>query len=364
MSNKKKEKVAVGLSGGVDSSVTAALLKDKGYDVIGLSMVIYDDNIKIKDTGGHACYGPDEKSDLVSAKSVCEKLDIPFYVIDLKKEFSKFVIKYFRDEYLGGRTPNPCIVCNRKLKFGFMLEKARDAGIDFDKFATGHYARIIESNGRYMLGRSLDASKDQTYFLYSLSKELLSCILFPLGEYNKKDVREIARSIGLNTSDRPESQDFITGGDYSPFFKHGEVNKGDIVNDKGEVLGRHKGIIHYTVGQRKGLGISSPEPLYVFEIDVNNNRIVVGKKSSLFSKGLIAENINLLSIDEIKGPMEVSVKIRLQHTAAPAILSPNGEGKAEVIFKEPQLSITPGQSVVFYDGDIVLGGGVIERSIN
>lgn len=364
MNNRKNERVAVGLSGGVDSSVTAALLKDKGYDVIGLSMVIYDDNYNIEDTGGHACYGPDERGDIKSAESVCRKLNIPFHVIDLKKEFNSFIIKYFRNEYLDGRTPNPCILCNRKMKFGFMLEKARDAGIKFDKFATGHYARIIRDRGRHLLARPLDTGKDQTYFLYSLSRDLLPGIIFPLGDYNKKDVRQIARSAGLNTSERPESQDFIAGGDFSPLFKPEEVQKGDIVNQKGEVLGKHKGIIHYTVGQRKGLGISFPEPLYVSEIDVKNNRIVVDEKSSLFSKGLSVIDINLISIDEIKEPMEVSVKIRLQHEAAPAILTPRGNGKAEVVFNEPQLAVTPGQSAVFYDGDIVIGGGIIEGAIN
>lgn len=363
MNYNKKETVAVGLSGGVDSSVAAALLKDKGYNVIGLSMAIYDDNIKIEYRGGHACYGPHESDDISSAESVCKKLDIPFYVIDLKKEFNSFVIKYFRSEYLGGRTPNPCIVCNRKLKFGFMLEKARNSGIEFDKFATGHYARIIKDHGRYMLAKPLDAGKDQTYFLYSLSREQLPEIIFPLGEYNKKDVRGIARSIGLNTSRRQESQDFIAGGDFSPLFKPEEIKKGDIVNDRGEVIGKHKGIIHYTVGQRKGLGISHPEPLYVSEIDVHNNRIVVDKRSSLFSRGLTAGDINLISIDEIKEAVEVSVKIRLQHKAAPAVLFPDGKGKVKVIFDKPQLAVTPGQSAVFYDGDIVLGGGVIGSSI-
>jgi tRNA-specific 2-thiouridylase len=326
-------------------------------------MQIYDENIKIDVAGKNACYGPNKKNDLASARAVCESLDIPFHIIDLRKEFTGFVIKYFRTEYLEGRTPNPCIVCNRILKFGFMLKKARETGIDFDVFATGHYARIVEEGGRFLLKRPVDILKDQTYFLYSLSQSQLGCIIFPLGNYNKTDVREIARSIGLHTSDRPESQDFISGGDYTPFFREGEINEGDIVNKAGKVLGRHRGIIYYTVGQRKGLGIAAPNPLYVSEIDVENNRIIVSDQSEIMAKGLIAKDINLISVGNLDKPVRVEVKIRVQHKAAPALLSGLGSGRAEVIFDEPQLAITPGQSAVFYYGDIVLGGGVIEKSL-
>ena len=358
----KKNRVAVGLSGGVDSSVTAALLKREGHEVIGLSMQIYDDNIKIDVAGKNACYGPNKKNDLASARAVCDKLDIPFYVIDLRKDFTENVIEYFRGEYLEGRTPNPCIVCNRVLKFGFMLKKARETGVEFDRFATGHYARIVEEGGRFLLKKPVDTSKDQTYFLYSLSQDQLSEINFPLGIYNKKDVREIARSIGLHTSERPESQDFISGGDYTPFFKEGDITGGDIVNKEGKILGKHRGIIYYTVGQRKGLGIAAPNPLYVSEIDVENNRIIVSDQTEIMGKGLIAKDIRLISIDKIDKPVRVDVKIRVQHKAAPAVLFDLGDGRVEVIFDEPQLAVTPGQSAVFYDGDVVLGGGVIDKS--
>ena len=359
----KKIKVAVGLSGGVDSSVAAALLKEKGYDVIGLCMAIYDGSVDVKASEKHACYGPDEKEDIESAESVCRSLDIPLHVIDLKTEFKERVIGYFRDEYLKGRTPNPCIVCNRNLKFGFLLEKARRGGLDFDFFATGHYARVIESDGRFLLKRPLDLSKDQTYFLYSLTREQLAGIILPLGEYRKKEVREIAASLGLKTSDRPESQDFISGNDYTPLFTIGEIKEGDIVDEKGNILGRHSGIIHYTIGQRKGLGIAAPRPLYVSRIDAERNRVVVSDRESLFSTGLIAGGLNLIAVDKIEGPLKTKVKIRLQHQGADAVISPLENNRAKIVFDEPQLSVTPGQSAVFYLDETVLGGGIIERAI-
>ncbi|MBN2418957.1 MAG: tRNA 2-thiouridine(34) synthase MnmA [Deltaproteobacteria bacterium] len=359
----KKKIVAVGMSGGVDSSVAAALLQREGYEVIGLSMRIYDENVKIDIAGKNACYGPGKEKDLASAKAVCESLGMPFYVVDLRKEFTGHVIDYFRTEYLEGRTPNPCIVCNRILKFGFMLEKAREAGIEFDRFATGHYARIVEEKGKYLLKKPVDTSKDQTYFLYSLSQAQLGSIIFPLGNYNKPDVRDIARSMGLHTSNRPESQDFISGGDCTPFFKKEEIKEGDIINREGTIIGKHKGIIYYTVGQRKGLGIAAPNPLYVSGIDAEKNLIIVDEQSEIMAKGLMAKDINLISMDRLDKPVRVNVKIRVQHKPAPALLSDIGDGRMKVIFDEPQLAITPGQSAVFYDGDVVLGGGIIDRAV-
>lgn len=358
----RKIKIAVGLSGGVDSSVAAALLKEKGYDVIGLCMETCDGSFGIKPTEKHSCYGSNETNDIESARSVCRQLDIPFHVIDLKIEFKERVIGYFRDEYLKGRTPNPCVVCNRNLKFGLLLEKARMGGIDFDFFATGHYARSIEAHRRFLLKRPVDLSKDQTYFLYALTQGQLSGIMFPLGDYRKKEVREIAKALGLKTSDRPESQDFISGNDYTPFFTMDEIKSGDIVDEKGNLLGRHKGIIHYTVGQRRGLGIQSSRPLYVSRIDAERNRIVVNE--TVFSSGLIAGRLNLIAVDGFEGPFRATVKIRLQHRGSDAIISPFDHNKVKILFNEPQKSITPGQSAVFYQGDTVLGGGVIERPLS
>lgn len=360
----KRTKVAVGLSGGVDSSVAAALLKERGFDVIGLSMAIYDESNEVAGYGKHACYGPGEKEDLDSAARVCRDLGIPFYVIDLKKEFKEVVIGYFRDEYLKGRTPNPCILCNRRLKFGFLVKKMKKAGVDFDLFATGHYARVVKSDGRFLLKRSVDLSKDQSYFLYTLAQEQLSRITFPLGDYHKAQVRETARALGLKTAKRPESQDFIAGGDYSPFFESGEVRVGEIVNEQGKRLGTHRGIIYYTIGQRKGLGISSRRPLYVTGIDAAENRLIVSDREELLqSRGLIAGNLNLISVDRLDRPRDVEVKIRLQHREAGATVYAYRRKMAKVLFHEPQAAVTPGQSAVFYQGDTVLGGGIIEEPI-
>ncbi len=362
MMKNKKIKVAVGLSGGVDSSVAAALLREQHYEVCGISMQIYDGSVQLDRSAKHACYGPGEKEDIESAAAICEKLKIPFQTIDLRQEYKNCVIDYFREEYLEGKTPNPCVVCNQKLKFGFLLDKAKNAGLDFDYFATGHYARIVKSGSRFLLKRAADRSKDQTYFLYGLTPQQLAHTLFPVGNYAKEQVREIARSLGLETADREESQDFIDGGDYSVLFAQDEIEGGEIVDEKGQVLGEHRGIIHYTVGQRRGLGIASHQPLYVSRIDAANNRIVVSHREHL-SKGLVATDFNLIAADRIDRPLEVQVKIRLRHKEADATVYPSDGDQTKILFKKPQISVTPGQSAVIYDNDTVLGGGIISAAL-
>jgi len=356
-------KIAVGLSGGVDSSVAAALLKQRGFAVTGITMEIFDGSIAVEETGRHACYGPGEEEDVAAATAVCEKLGIPYSVIDLRQEYRNHVIDYFKNEYLAGRTPNPCIVCNRRLKFGFLLEKAKAAGIEFEYFATGHYARIENSESRFLLKKAVDQTKDQTYFLYGLTQEQLAHTIFPLGGYSKDQVREIARSLGLETASRPESQDFIAGRDYTPLFNDDEIRQGDIVDVNGCFLGKHRGIIHYTIGQRRGIGIASDRPLYVMDIDAEKNRIIVGEKKNLYAKGLIASDLNFLEVESLDRPYEVKARIRLRHTAAAATIHPYRNDKVKVLFKELQAAVTPGQSVVFYRGDIVFGGGIIEKAL-
>ena len=358
----RKTKVAVGMSGGVDSSVAAYMLKEKGYDVVGTTMEIYDGSNALRGAERHSCYGPGEKEDVEEAASVCKRLGIPLHRIDLRREYRKHVIEYVRREYLAGRTPNPCVVCNDRVKFGFLLEKAGQSGIDFEFFATGHYARIQKIKGRFFLKKALDLAKDQTYFLYALSPEKLSHTLFPVGTYKKQQVKEMAGSLGFGPADRPESQDFIAGGDYSLLFTKDEAKEGDIVDEKGNILGRHRGIIHYTVGQRRGLGIASDRPLYVIRIDAENNAIIVGNRENLFSKGLIATDLNLIAVDRLDRPYKVKAKIRQQHTASDATVFSHEDNKARVEFDEPQMSVTPGQSVVLYSGDTVFGGGVIEQA--
>ena len=355
-------KVAVAMSGGVDSSVAAALLKEKGYEVIGVTMKVWDGETLPANGTRHACYGPGEEEDLEDARKVAQVLGIPLYIFDLRQEYKIEVLDYFCHEYLSGRTPNPCIRCNRRVKFDALLEKARDTGIEFDYFATGHYARVEhdESGSRYLLKKAKDMAKDQSYFLFALSQEQLSNSLFPLGNHTKEEVRKMARDLELGIDDKSESQDFFAG-DYSSLL--GKVARpGPILNKEGEILGEHRGIPFYTIGQRKGLGISSKEPLYVTAIDQGKNVIVVGPKEEAYGDELVAMELNWIAIQELSRPIDLKAKIRYLHKEAEAMVIPLDEDKVHVKFKEPQMAITPGQAVVFYDDDTVIGGGTIERA--
>jgi tRNA-specific 2-thiouridylase len=357
-------RIAVGLSGGVDSAVAAALLLKEGHEVVGITMKIWSGALKVQENVRHACYGPGEEEDIAACENLCAKLGISYRVIDLAAEYESRVVDYFRAEYLRGRTPNPCVVCNRELKFGFLLERARKAGIDFDCFATGHYARIEERGGLYWLRSALDAAKDQSYFLYRLPADLLAQIRFPLGSLTKEEVRNTARALGLAVADKAESQDFIAGGDYAPLFAETMPESGDIVDLSGRVLGRHRGLPYYTIGQRRGLGISlGTDPLYVLRIDAENNRIVVGPGEGLFAEALMASDFFLQNTAGLTAPFRALAKIRQNHKPVACLAEVTLEG-ARIDFDTPQRAVAPGQSVVLYDEEgFVLGGGIIEKGL-
>jgi tRNA-specific 2-thiouridylase len=357
-----KKKVMIGMSGGVDSSVAAAVLLEKGYDVIGVTMQIWPDmGEERKRTEGGCC----SLSAVDDARRVADKLGIPYYVMNFKDIFQEKVIDYFTSEYIIGRTPNPCIACNRFVKFDALLKKAVAMGIDY--VATGHYARV-EYDGerkRYLLKKSATDKKDQTYALYNLTQEQLSRTLMPIGDYEKDEVRKIAKKIGLSVATKPDSQEicFVDDNNYGKFICENtdyEIKPGYFVDAQGNILGKHKGIVHYTIGQRKGLGIALGRPMFVVEIDAVNNRVVLGDEDDVFSKSLVAEDLNFISIESLQGELKVKAKIRYSAKEADAVITPLPNGEASVLFYEPQRAITPGQSVVFYDSDTVVGGGVIK----
>lgn len=309
----------------------------------------------------HGCYGPSEEQDIADAEAVAARLRIPFHVIDVSAEYRADVLEYFRSEYRLGRTPNPCSRCNRTVKFGALIAKARKSGLEFDYFATGHYARLVRSytNGRCELRKAVDRTKDQSYFLALLSQDQLAHSVFPLGGYTKTEVRKLATDFKLSVASKPDSQDFA---DPECDMLAGESSPGPILDRQGHEIGRHSGIARHTVGQRKGLGISSGRPLYVTEIDPERNALIVGDRSEIFGRSLVATQVNWVTVDGIDSPIEVSAKIRYRHQEARARVRPGKDGEVLVEFAEPQMAITPGQTVVFYSGDVVLGGGIIERT--
>lgn len=356
------------MSGGVDSSVAAALLCERGYRVIGVTMNLWDyDRVGGNVNRDSGCCSIDTMDD---ARAVCHKLGIPHYVVNFRDEFEATVTENFVREYLSGRTPNPCVRCNTYIKWGALLRKAFDLGADY--IATGHYARITRDSesGRYLLRRGVDRSKDQSYALWGLQPAGLRHTLLPVGEYTKSEVREIARRLGLRTAEKPESQEicFVPDNDYRRYLREKvpslqEGVGGEIVDREGNVVGLHRGFPFYTVGQRRGLGLSLGRPVYVTEIDPRTNRVIVGTQDELEVGGLVAEQVNWVSIEGLASPRRAEVKIRYRDPGVVATLYPQDNGRVKVLFERPQRAVTAGQSAVFYEDDILLGGGVIQSAI-
>jgi len=357
------QKVAVGLSGGIDSAMAAHLLMEAGYEVIGLTMSIYDPSSPIQEASRKGCYGPNEALNLQAAARVAKAIGIAHHIIDLREAFTEHVLDYYRQTFMAGLTPNPCAQCNAFIKFGLLPHKARALGIDFSFFATGHYVRRAQDprTGRWQLWKGLDSGKDQSYFLSLLRQEQLASTLFPLGEHSKAQVRQMASERGLDfLVSRAESQDFIQSDDHGSLFGQTSIQPGDMVDSSGKLLGRHRGLIHYTIGQRKGLGISGmSEPVFVTGIDALQNRVIIGFGKDLYKRELQVLNMNWLSIAPGQIPSRAHARIRQQHKAAACSLEQTESGILKVFFDEPQLSITPGQIVALYQDDLLLGGGVI-----
>lgn len=354
-------KVLVAMSGGVDSSVAAALLNERGYQVTGVTMRIWDGQTRPVSGKDNTCFGPGEVANIETARRVARTLGITHHVIDLRQEYKDEVLDYFCHEYLSGRTPNPCPQCNRRVKFAAMPQKARENGIEFDHFATGHYARVEcdEASHRYRLRKARDRAKDQSYFLSSLSQEQLSRSLFPIGGYTKVEVRGMAAGLGLDVASKPGSQDFI-GSDYPPLAER--ARPGPIRDRAGNELGQHHGFQFCTIGQRHGLGIPAREALYVLEINPDENTVTVGSKAELYGDELIASRLNWIAIGKLEKPQIFKVKIRYRHQEASALVTPVSQDRLYVKFTEPQLAITPGQTLVLYTGDMVVGSGIIEKA--
>jgi tRNA-specific 2-thiouridylase len=356
------KKVVVAMSGGVDSSVAAVLLKQQGYEVAGMMLRLWSEPGK---EDSNRCCTPDA---MAVARRVAARLDIPFYVVDAKEIFRKTVVNYFLEGYAAGKTPNPCLVCNRQIRWEFLFEHALALGADF--MATGHYARTnVDQSGRVQLLRAVDPAKDQSYILHVLTQEKLTKALFPVGKYQKSDIRKIAAENDLPAATRHDSQDlcFLAGEDYRGFLKRNSpeiFTAGSIVNKQGILVGQHSGLSNYTIGQRKGLGISSPEPLYVISKDTASNTLIVGRNEELGTRELIAGNLNWPGGNPVNTSFHAHVKCRYTDRGAYAEVHPQDDGQnAHIVFDEIQRDITPGQAAVFYNGDVVLGGGVIQKTM-
>lgn len=358
-----KKKVVVGMSGGVDSSVAAYLLKEQGYDVIGVTMQIWQDEQPLEQEENGGCCGLSAVDD---ARRVAADLAIPYYVMNFKQEFQKNVIDYFVQEYRSGRTPNPCIACNRYVKWEALLDRSIAIGADY--IATGHYAQVDKlPNGRYAVKHSATRMKDQTYALYNLTQDQLKRTLMPVGVYEKDEIRRIAERIGLKVAQKPDSQDicFVPDGDYASYIEREcgvTIPKGNFVDSHGKILGQHKGITHYTVGQRKGLGLSLGHPAFVLEIRPDTNEVVIGTNEESMTHYVKADKLNFMSVENIEDEMRVFAKIRYNHKGAWCTVKRTAEDEILCVFDEAQRAVTPGQALVLYDGDYVLGGGTIKNA--
>lgn len=357
---------AVGMSGGLDSTIAAFILKKNGADLVGLTMKIWEGegDGQSSETYKSGCYGPGEAHDIRDAERACEKLGIPHHVLDLTSEYSQTILNNFSSEYLLGRTPNPCVLCNPTIKFGAMLRKARDSGIVFSKFATGHYARISfdQKRNRYLLRKGVDPLKDQSYYLYRLNQIQLGQILFPLGEFTKQEIRQLAIENGFSEfASKPESQNFFDDGHYQSLFENEEKKAGEIVDLNGNIVGNHPGIHNFTIGQRKGLNLGGlPEPVYVIEKDADKNTITVGPKESLKFRKLQASSLNWISFENLETPIQLLAHYRYRQPTASCQVIPVGIKNVEVIYDQFQYAASPGQSIVFYLDDEVIGGGIID----